>query len=236
MFLIKRPSNGIRSPSNLPLRTSNYDQDSADGGSINLSMPEILKTTASWLLPPQGNVEWKVTDGGNDVEAILDSDVESNDNRLENAPASKMTRVVSNCNSDSITQRTLPTHDSLSFDNHPDLSLILAMERTLFAALNNAWLLSIGGIGLMSVGSGDTRAEHAGMGIMLGGILTAFSAFAMHYLRVRQVKENIPSQYSHTLMWTGMLAILSICALVLEIRFGVLHPYLDREKAVTIAN
>ena len=88
----------------------------------------------------------------------------------------------------------------------------------------------------MSVGSGDTRAEHAGMGVMLGGIVTAISAFGMHYLRVRQVKENVPAQYSHTLMWTGMLAILSICALILEIRFGVLYPYLDREKAVTIAN
>lgn len=137
----------------------------------------------------------------------------------------------------SITPQTLPTHDSsLSFDDRPDLPLILGMERTLFAALNNAWLLSIGGMGLMSVGSGDTRATHAGMGIMLGGVVNAFTAFGMHYLRVRQLKENRPCKYSHTLVWTAIVAMMSICALILELYFGVLYPYLNREKAVTIAN
>ena len=47
--------------------------------------------------------------------------------------------------------------------NNANASLILGMERTLFAALNNAWLLAIGGIGLMSVGSGDERATLGGM-------------------------------------------------------------------------
>ena len=41
-----------------------------------------------------------------------------------------------------------------------DLSLVLGMERTLFAALNNAWLLALGGVGLMSVGNGDRRATN----------------------------------------------------------------------------
>ena len=115
-----------------------------------------------------------------------------------------------------------------------DLPLILGMERTLFAALNNAWLLSLGGIGLMSVGSGDTRATHAGVVIMLGGVVNAFSAFGMHFLRVQQLKHNRPCKYSHTLVWTAMVVMMSIIALILELYFGVLYPYLNREKAVTI--
>eukprot|EP00584_Thalassiosira_punctigera_P007361 CAMPEP_0172541612 /NCGR_PEP_ID=MMETSP1067-20121228/12388_1 /TAXON_ID=265564 ORGANISM="Thalassiosira punctigera, Strain Tpunct2005C2" /NCGR_SAMPLE_ID=MMETSP1067 /ASSEMBLY_ACC=CAM_ASM_000444 /LENGTH=237 /DNA_ID=CAMNT_0013327681 /DNA_START=84 /DNA_END=796 /DNA_ORIENTATION=- len=56
-----------------------------------------------------------------------------------------------------------------SDDGHPDLSLILALERTFFAALNNAWLLAIGGIGLMSVGEDTKGAIYAGVAILAGG-------------------------------------------------------------------
>lgn len=72
-------------------------------------------------------------------------------------------------------------------DGDLDLTLILGLERTLFAALNNAWLLAIGGIGLMSVGSDDNRANYAGIVILCGGIISSMIAYGMHFLRVWQV-------------------------------------------------
>jgi len=72
-------------------------------------------------------------------------------------------------------------------DGGLDLTLILGLERTLFAALNNAWLLAIGGIGLMSVGSDDNRANNAGIIILCGGIISSLIAYGMHFLRVWQV-------------------------------------------------
>ena len=72
-------------------------------------------------------------------------------------------------------------------DGGIDLTLILGLERTLFAALNNAWLLAIGGIGLMSVGSDDNRANNAGIIILCGGIISSLIAYGMHFLRVWQV-------------------------------------------------
>jgi hypothetical protein len=79
---------------------------------------------------------------------------------------------------------TIPVFDG---DGGLDFTLILGLERTLFAALNNAWLLAIGGIGLMSVGSDDNRATNAGIIILCGGITSSLIAYGMHFLRVWQV-------------------------------------------------
>jgi hypothetical protein len=76
-------------------------------------------------------------------------------------------------------------------DGDLDLTLILGLERTLFAALNNAWLLAIGGIGLMSVGSDDNRANYAGIVILCGGIISSMIAYGMHFLRVWQVSIRL---------------------------------------------
>ncbi|GFH45675.1 hypothetical protein CTEN210_02149 [Chaetoceros tenuissimus] len=121
--------------------------------------------------------------------------------------------------------------------NSPDnLNLVLGMERTLFAALNNSWLLALGGIGLMSVGSGDVRATRAGICILSGGIVSALVAIMMHFVRLRQIQNNRPSRYSHTIIWSSIIALLTIITLALEMYFGILYPYLDRTKAVTITS
>ena len=120
-------------------------------------------------------------------------------------------------------------------DIHEGASLILGMERTLFAALNNAWLIALGGIGLMSVGSGDNNATRGGIAMMIGSIICAGTAFGMHFWRVAQLKKRTQFQYNHTVAWALMVAAMTLMTLILEIHFGILYPYLDREKAVTIA-
>ena len=115
-----------------------------------------------------------------------------------------------------------------------DLSLVLGMERTLFAALNNAWLLALGGVGLMSVGNGDRRATNGGIVILMGGIISAIVAFIMHAVRISELKTQKTSQLSHSIVWATLIASLTLSTLGLELYFGIMYPYLQREKEVTI--
>jgi len=132
-----------------------------------------------------------------------------------------------------------PVKSGLTLTNRDDLamaSMILGMERTLFAALNNAWLLAIGGVGLMSVGHGDDRATYGGIVILSLGAVCAGVAYMMHILRVSQIRSFQSFQFSHTVVWASMIASLTIIVLGLELYFGILYPYLSREKTVTIAS
>jgi hypothetical protein len=117
----------------------------------------------------------------------------------------------------------------------PNASLILGAERTLFAALNNAWLLAIGGIGLMSVGNNDERATRGGALILSLAIASTSMAYGMHVWRMNQMKNNKPFQISHTILWSSVIAALTLATLGLELYFGIMHPYLAREKTVVIA-
>ena len=115
-----------------------------------------------------------------------------------------------------------------------DLSLVLGMERTLFAALNNAWLLALGGVGLMSVGNGDKRATWGGVVILMAGIISAMVAFIMHATRINQLANNRTSHYSHSFIWGSLVVFMTLSTLGLELYFGMMYPYLQREKEVTI--
>ena len=129
-----------------------------------------------------------------------------------------------------------PTRASSSRSHHEDFNLVLGMERTLFAALNNAWLLALGGIGLMSVGSGDQRATVSGIFVLASGIVNAIFAITMHFIRLHQIRNNRPCLHRQTVLWSTIIALMTIVTLALELHFGILYPYLDREKAVTIAD
>ena len=115
-----------------------------------------------------------------------------------------------------------------------DLSLVLGMERTLFAALNNSWLLALGGVGLMSVGNGDKRATLGGVVILGAGIISAMVAFIMHATRINQLANNRTSNYSHSFIWGLLVVFMTLSTLGLELYFGIMYPYLQREKEVTI--
>lgn len=120
--------------------------------------------------------------------------------------------------------------------NNAHASLILALERTLFAALNNSWLLALGGMGLMSVGNGDDRAVYGGIIVLSGGIASALLACSMHFLRIRQLQRKKIFLVSQTIFWVSLIAMMTVLALALELYFGILYPYLRREKAVSISN
>lgn len=113
-------------------------------------------------------------------------------------------------------------------------TVILGMERTLFAALNNAWLIAIGGIGLMSVGDGDRRALHAGIAVLGSSISCAVLAAGLYFYRVYQLTNNRRFSYIHTVIWVSVVGFLTLFTLSLELYFGILNPYLEREKAVKI--
>lgn len=91
-----------------------------------------------------------------------------------------------------------------------DPSVVLSLERTLFAALNNAWLLAIGGIGLMSVGHGDQRARNGGIAILVGGIASALLAYGMHLVRVVQLRKNIRFCYSQSVFWASVISLMTV--------------------------
>eukprot|EP00588_Corethron_pennatum_P016749 CAMPEP_0194304194 /NCGR_PEP_ID=MMETSP0171-20130528/1981_1 /TAXON_ID=218684 /ORGANISM="Corethron pennatum, Strain L29A3" /LENGTH=305 /DNA_ID=CAMNT_0039055383 /DNA_START=54 /DNA_END=971 /DNA_ORIENTATION=+ len=148
-------------------------------------------------------------------------------------------KTASFTNTDAYSEDAMPVKEGLTLTERDDLaiaSLILGMERTLFAALNNAWLLAIGGVGLMSVGHGDDRATNGGIVILSIGAVCAGVAYVMHIWRVSQIRASKSFQFSHTIIWATLIAALTIVTLGLELYFGVLYPYLSREKTVTIAN
>ena len=110
------------------------------------------------------------------------------------------------------------------------------MERTFFAALNNAWLLVMGGIGLMSVGGGDERATNGGIFVLASGIAMAALAYTMHVSRVNMINRNKSFRLSHTVFWTSLIIGITVLALSFELYFGITYPYLERQKAVVIYN
>merc|ERR1740136_543383 len=87
-----------------------------------------------------------------------------------------LSKTASFTNTDAYSEDATPVKEGLTLTERDDLaiaSLILGMERTLFAALNNAWLLAIGGVGLMSVG--QDRANYVGVVILSLGAVCAGS-------------------------------------------------------------
>eukprot|EP00549_Striatella_unipunctata_P021701 CAMPEP_0118673772 /NCGR_PEP_ID=MMETSP0800-20121206/516_1 /TAXON_ID=210618 ORGANISM="Striatella unipunctata, Strain CCMP2910" /NCGR_SAMPLE_ID=MMETSP0800 /ASSEMBLY_ACC=CAM_ASM_000638 /LENGTH=167 /DNA_ID=CAMNT_0006568889 /DNA_START=132 /DNA_END=635 /DNA_ORIENTATION=+ len=118
----------------------------------------------------------------------------------------------------------------------PAPDLIMAMERTLFGALNNAWMLAIGGIGLMSVGHGDANATNVGVMTLTGGIVLAIMSFITHVWRAHLLSHNRPLTLSYSVYRASAIVLLVLLALTFELYYGILYPYLDREKAVTVVN
>lgn len=100
-----------------------------------------------------------------------------------------------------------------------DFALVLAMERTLFAALNNCWLVAVAGIALMTTGQ-DKRATQGGIGIIILAAIGVVVALYMHYVRVWQIQNDKPLRFSSTILWACWAGALSIIALVSRIYFG----------------
>lgn len=121
---------------------------------------------------------------------------------------------------------------SIIFTAEPDPGLIMGMERTLFRALDNAWIIAITGIGLMSVGANES-VTNVGAFVVVLSMITAIIAFGMHFYRIALLARFKPFRYFHTILWATILVFITFITMGLELRNGILYPYLDRGKAVT---
>ena len=155
-----------------------------------------------------------VTFGG-DPAAVVD------DNSFPGDIESPITRDASSfsfrglCSSKRQSSKNMnPFMDELALEK---TNLVLGMERTLFAALNNAWLLAIGGIGLMSVGSNDIRAVNMGITIVCFSILCAVTAGALHFYRITQLRRNRSFLLNQTNIWAFFVVSFSVLALCMEL-------------------
>lgn len=118
-----------------------------------------------------------------------------------------------------------------------DGSLVLTMERTLYAALNQAWLVVISGVGFMSIGArGDNFPNFLGFMLILAGALFAVGSYIVHVRRLRAFTRNEPIGSLTSVLFTGTLVGTIFVSLMFELYYSVLYPFLDRAAAVSITN
>ena len=118
----------------------------------------------------------------------------------------------------------------------PDHNLILSLERTLFAALNNAWLLAMGGAGLMSVGHNDPTPLIGGIVLVVMAIFVVTSALLIHGSRVYRIKTGRSFQYSQSLLWVAFIGISTLVTMSFTLYYGIVYPFLQRTAAVEVKN
>lgn len=113
-------------------------------------------------------------------------------------------------------------------------NLILGMERTFFSSLNNAWLLAMGGVGLMSVGN-DQVSNNAGVAMLSASMMLVCLAFMFHIHRAQQIQYGISTNwFLHTKSWATIVCFLTVMILTMEIYYAKRYPYLDRSWAVKV--
>lgn len=121
------------------------------------------------------------------------------------------------------------------FGNDVDGSLILSMERTVYASLNQAWMLVGCGVGFMSIGaSNDSVPDHLGFLIILFALVFAVGSYLVHVLRLRAFARGDPLTGMVTVVWVGLLVAVIFITLLLELYYAVTYPYLTRAKAVEL--
>ena len=87
----------------------------------------------------------------------------------------------------------------------------------------------------MSVGTNED-ATSFGIVALSTGITSAIAAYIMHLYRVKLLESGVAFHKIHSRLWISLVILFTVITLSVELHFGVLYPYLDREKAVTIAN
>lgn len=118
-----------------------------------------------------------------------------------------------------------------------DGSLILSMERTLYAALNQAWLLVMCGIGFMSIGdANDKIPDYLGFFVILAALTYAIGSYLVHIFRLRAFAHGQALTGVVTVLWTGLLVGVVTFALLCELKYSLQYPYLSRAKAVELLN
>jgi hypothetical protein len=121
--------------------------------------------------------------------------------------------------------------------SNADPSLIMSMERTLFSAFNQAIMLTISGVGFMSVGDNNPGGTTSfGAFLLVAGLIYVLISYFMHCWRLWRLERGLGLAPYDSQIWTGLLTILIFLALLFEVFYGFKFPFLDRSKSVEIAN
>ena len=115
-------------------------------------------------------------------------------------------------------------------------SLILSLERTLFSSLSTAWVLALGGVGLMAIGNTDRGAVNGGITLICSAMILIALAFLLHVWRLYQMVTHQQFRTTDTLIWTALVCLLMVSTLGCELYFGLMYPYLQRTASVAIEN
>jgi hypothetical protein len=226
----------ITGASALPRQRSSMmiDDDSPIFKSLSKKSPEFMRDSLQSQTQSYGSAGM-ASQAGSKMAAygILRDEAEQNKVELKTSNLTASTTESPSVGTDVEVGSTSSIHNVLSV---ADGTLILALERTLFAALNNSWLLALGGVGLMSIGNEDEKALYSGIAILSLSLFTAIYACTMHNFRVHQLRKGKGFSYSQTIMWGGLISVFTLVTLSLELYNGILHPYLKRVGSVTIVN
>ena len=69
----------------------------------------------------------------------------------------------------------------------------------------------------------------------VSALLCTVVATMLHIHRVRKIRNNSYVSYNETFIWITVVGGITFTSLIFEIYFAFLHPYLFREKVVTIS-
>ena len=121
--------------------------------------------------------------------------------------------------------------------SNADPSLIMSMERTLFSAYNQAIMLTISGMGFMSVGDNNPGGTTSfGAFLLFCGLIYTLLSYWMHCWRLWRLGRGMGLAPYDSQLWTGLLTAMIFICLLMEIFWGFKYPFLERAKAVEIAN
>ena len=129
------------------------------------------------------------------------------------------------------------THPALETKTLIDASLLLGMERTLFASLNMAWIVMFVGMGLMMVGAEhETLPDQLGSVTLCCGIVFSFASWCHHAWRIRTLNKGKGLGHRGSLVWTLCLTLLVCTSICFEVYYALRYPYLKRSKVVELAD
>lgn len=115
-----------------------------------------------------------------------------------------------------------------------DPAVIFGMERTYLGAMNQAFYLMLLATGLMSMNDRDDTPQHLGRLVYMAAIVHACIAYLNHCRRIKKLEKGFTISATGSLVWLGMLCLLTVGVSVLDLAYIHIYPVLDRAKTVEV--
>ena len=113
-------------------------------------------------------------------------------------------------------------------------ALVLASERTLFSALQMAWTVAMIGMGLMMTGANDSLPDDLGYTFIICGVVLMASTWVVHVVRMWMWDHGTEVNAVSSAAWTFFFCASLIVAIICELHFAWVYPYLARTHSVTV--